>query len=50
MGDDERAVWLALPIGVLGAIALTIAWAFYRLRAGKRLMTLSHLLDEIESL
>ena len=46
--DDERVVWLSLPIGVLGAIALTISWATYRWREGKRLLTLSHLLDEID--
>jgi len=47
-GDDERVVLLALPVGAFGAIALTIAWALYRLRAGRRLITLSHLLDEID--
>lgn len=47
-GDDVRAVWLALPVGMFGAIALTIAWVVYRLRAGKRLIMLSHLLDEID--
>ncbi|PZO08070.1 MAG: hypothetical protein DCF25_22480 [Leptolyngbya foveolarum] len=47
-GDDVRAVWLALPVGVFGAIALTIAWVVYRLRAGKWLIMLSHLLDEID--
>ena len=46
--DDERVVWLSLPIGVLGAIALTISWAVYRWREGERLLTLSHLLDEID--
>lgn len=47
-GDDEQIVWLVLPIGVFVAIALTIAWALYRVSAGKQLITLSHLLDEID--
>ena len=46
--DDERVVWLALPVGVVGAIALTIIWAVYRWREGERLLMLSHLLDEID--
>lgn len=47
-GDDERVIWVALPVGILGAIALTMAWAFYRLRIGKQLIMLSHLLDEVD--
>lgn len=47
-GDNERIVWLALPFGVFGAIAITVAWMVYRLRAGQQLITLSHLLDEID--
>ena len=47
-GDNERAIWLSLPIGILGALLLTLAWTLYRLQAGKRLITLSHLLDEID--
>lgn len=47
-GDDIQAVVLWLPVGGLGAIALSGAWAMYRWREGKRLITLSHLLDEID--
>ncbi|MEM8503591.1 MAG: hypothetical protein AAF716_10610 [Cyanobacteria bacterium P01_D01_bin.1] len=47
-GDSVQAVWGVLPFGGLGAIALTIACAYYRWREGKRLLTLSHLLDEID--
>lgn len=47
-GDSVEAVWQWLPVGVVSAIALTIAWAFYRWREGKRLITLSHLLDDID--
>lgn len=47
-GDNTQAVWLWLPFGVLSAIALTLAWTLYRWREGKRLITLSHLLDEID--
>ncbi len=47
-GDDVQAVWRSLPIGFLGAIALTLVWNLFRWQAGKRLITLSHLLDEID--
>ncbi|MEL6469012.1 MAG: hypothetical protein AAFQ74_04745 [Cyanobacteria bacterium J06623_4] len=47
-GDNVQVVWAALPFGVAGAIALTATWAIYRWREGKRLITLSHLLDEID--
>ncbi|EDX86151.1 hypothetical protein S7335_3854 [Synechococcus sp. PCC 7335] len=47
-GDNMQAVWGALPLGVLGAITLTIAWTYYRWHEGRRLLTLSHLLDEID--
>lgn len=47
-GDDVQVVWGVLPFGVLGAIALTLSCTYYRWREGKRLLTLSHLLDEID--
>lgn len=47
-GDDVQAVWRSLPMGALGAIALTIAWSFFRWQTGKPLATLSRLLDEID--
>ena len=47
-GDSTDAVWVWLPFGVLVAIALTLSWTFYRWREGRRLMMLSHLLDEID--
>ncbi|MEO1446161.1 MAG: hypothetical protein AAFV46_07980 [Cyanobacteria bacterium J06635_11] len=47
-GDDMQAVMRWLPLGGLSAIALSAAWAFYRWQEGKRLITLSHLLDEID--
>ena len=47
-GDDMDAVWRWLPVGGLGAVALTATWTTYRWKEGKRLMTLSHLLDEID--
>ncbi|MGD1895423.1 MAG: hypothetical protein ACFB16_00560 [Phormidesmis sp.] len=47
-GNNAAAVWRWLPFGVVGAIALTLFWALYRWRAGKRLITLSHLLDDID--
>lgn len=47
-GDNVQVVWGVLPFGVVGAIALTIACIYYRWREGKRLLTLSHLLDEID--
>ncbi len=47
-GNDVQAVWQWLPVGGLGAIALTAAWTTYRWREGKRLIVLSHLLDEID--
>lgn len=47
-GDSPEAVWLWLPFGVLSAIALSLSWTFYRWREGKRLITLSHLLDDID--
>ena len=35
-------------MGGVGAIALTTAWTTYRWQEGKRLIVLSHLLDEID--
>ena len=43
-----QAVWRWLPLGGMSAIALTLAWSSYRWQAGRRLLTLSHLLDEID--
>ncbi|WP_121970575.1 hypothetical protein [Leptolyngbya sp. BC1307] len=47
-GDSMQAVWRWLPLGGIGAIALTFAWSIYRWQAGKGLLTLSYLLDEID--
>ncbi|MEM6597522.1 MAG: hypothetical protein AAF810_07520 [Cyanobacteria bacterium P01_D01_bin.36] len=47
-GDSVEAVWVWLPFGLLFAIALTFTWTFYRYREGKKLITLSHLLDDID--
>ncbi len=47
-GDDMDAVWRWLPVGGLGAVALTATWTTYRWKEGQRLITLSHLLDEID--
>jgi len=47
-GDSAQVVWVWLPFGVLVAIALSFSWMLYRWREGKRLITLSHLLDEID--
>jgi len=47
-GDNMQTVWRWLPVGGVGAAALTLTWTSYRWREGKRLMTLSHLLDEID--
>ena len=47
-GDDMQAVWQWLPVGGVCAIALTLACTIYRWQSGKRLLTLSHLLDEID--
>lgn len=47
-GDDTQAVMRWLPLGGMGAIAITITWTVYRWQKGKRLITLSHLLDEID--
>lgn len=47
-GDNLQAVWRWLPVGGIGAIALTTTWTTYRWRKGKQLITLSHLLDEID--
>lgn len=47
-GDNMQAVWRWLPFGAIGAIALTFTWSVYRWQAGKGLLTLSHLLDEID--
>jgi hypothetical protein len=35
-------------LSIVAAIALTAAWTTYRWQAGKRLIVLSHLLDEID--
>ena len=47
-GDSVEAVWRWLPIGVISAIALIFTWTFYRYQAGKHLLTLNHLLDDID--
>ncbi len=47
-GDNVSAVWRSLPIGGISAVALTATWTTYRWQEGKRLITLSHLLDEID--
>lgn len=47
-GDDIQAVRRWIPVGGVGAVALTTAWTTYRYREGKRLTILSHLLDEID--
>ncbi len=47
-GDDVNAVWRWMPVGGVGAIALTTTWTTYRWQEGKRLIVLSHLLDEID--
>ena len=47
-GDNVNAVWRWMPVGGVGAIALTTAWTTYRWQEGKRLIVLSHLLDEID--
>ncbi|KPQ34949.1 MAG: Syntaxin [Phormidesmis priestleyi Ana] len=47
-GDNVQAVWRWLPVGGVGAIALTTFWTGYRWQAGQRLIILSHLLDEID--
>ncbi len=47
-GDDTQAVLRWLPLGGIMAIAIAIAWGIYRWQEGKRLITLSHLLDEID--
>lgn len=46
--DSMNAAWRSLPIGGIGAVALTTTWTTYRWQQGKRLITLSHLLDEID--
>ena len=47
-GDNVQAVGRWLPLGAVGAIALSAAWTVYRWQEGKRLRVLSHLLDEID--
>ena len=47
-GDNVQAVGRWLPLGAVGAIALSAAWTTYRWQEGKRLRVLSHLLDEID--
>ena len=47
-GDNMQAVWRWLPVGGVSAAALTATWTGYRWREGKRLSTLSHLLDDID--
>ncbi|MEM6451470.1 MAG: hypothetical protein AAF703_14285 [Cyanobacteria bacterium P01_D01_bin.105] len=46
--DSMQAVWRWLPVGGVSAAALTTAWTGYRWREGQRLITLSHLLDDID--
>jgi hypothetical protein len=47
-GNNVQAVWRWLPVGVVGAVALSLAWTLYRWRAGRQLRVLSHLLDDID--
>lgn len=47
-GDNMDAVWRWLPLGAVSAVTLTATWTVYRWQAGNRLITLSHLLDEID--
>ncbi len=47
-GDNMQTVWRWLPIGGVGAVVLTTGWTTYRYQEGKRLIVLSHLLDEID--
>ncbi|PZO58002.1 MAG: hypothetical protein DCF15_06140 [Phormidesmis priestleyi] len=47
-GDDTQVIWRWLPVGGVSAVALTMAWTTYRWQEGRRLITLSHLLDEID--
>ena len=47
-GDDMQAVWRWLPVGGVSAVAMTTAWTTYRYQEGKRLIVLSHLLDDID--
>jgi hypothetical protein len=47
-GDDAQAVGRWIPVGGLGAIALSAAWTTHRWQAGKKLSILSHLLDEVD--
>ena len=46
--SHEATVRAWLPVGVLVAIALTATLTIIRWQAGKRLLTLSHLLDDID--
>lgn len=47
-GDNVQTVGRWLPLGGIGAIALTALWTTYRWQEGNRLKVLSHLLDEID--
>lgn len=46
--DNVHAVWAAVPVGAVIAVILTASWTAHRWREGKKLITLSHLLDEID--
>jgi len=47
-GDNVQVVWASVPTGAVLAIAITVGWTIYRWHEGKKLLTLSHLLDEID--
>ena len=47
-GDNVQTVWRWLPVGVGGAVVLMVGWSTYRWQEGRRLITLSNLLDEID--
>ena len=46
--NNEATVRAWLPVGGVVAIALTLSLALYRWQSGKRLLKLSHLLDDID--
>lgn len=47
-GNDSQVVGRSLPIGGLGAVALSATWGAYRWRQGQQLTVLAHLLDEVD--
>jgi hypothetical protein len=48
LGGNAANAIRVLPLGVGGAIATTLTITLYRLHQGRRLATLTHLLDEID--